>query len=574
MVATQEGNVFVAFNFKLLQLVYIMKSIVYIQIFLLLVLSQLTLVSWAHEGHSHGEEQEVPAETLLASRTEASDGRFEVLLKFMPVEQGQPLEMRLYVSDYKTNTPIRVEGVSLAYVAGGDQPFALTEKELGIYAVQTTMPEEKKFDMVCRFLFNQEQFSFSLSGVDFAHYHTAHAAEHEHSHLWMYLTGGGLLILGLLLGRYTAVRKYQKQMAAVAMLLALPLFEMDTARAHEAPTEPKKANAGLHGQEFELAKESQFLMQVLTEVAGESSYQDGRKLYGTVIPSLGGQSHVVLPQHCKITQLKVRPGEAVAAGSVLALVERTMDPAGELALQAERNRLREELVRLKSEVERLRKVGDIVSKKELEAAESAYTIAKNNMELYDGNGKSLTVKAPISGIVAPFTFQVGDFVNGGQELMTITNIDKVYIETQAFERDISMIESASKFLAQCTDGNHTSEGVRLLSMGSEFNSANQSQKVIFELDNANRDFKIGEFVNLWVYAGMSDGVVAAPNSAVTELQGRPAIIVKKGAELLEVRYVALGRNNGQNTVIESGLKVGERLVTEGAYQCKLAYLND
>lgn len=531
-------------------------------------------LSHAHEGHDHGAEEQAVVETLLMSRTEAQDGRYEVLLKFMPVEPGEELEMQLFIADYKTNRPIRANGITLVNITDGQFSYLISEKEAGIYAVRTTMPEEKMYDMLCQFEINEEALSMKLDAVDFAHHHTGQSAAHEHDHFWMYVIGGSLLLLGLVLGRYTAVRKYQKHAIGSLLLVVMPFLDFEFVQAHEAPVVETKKGMGSDGQAFELAKESQFLMQVLTGVAGEASFQDGRKLYGTVMPSVGGQSQVVVPQHSRLTQLAVRPGQEVAKGAVLAVVERSMDPSGELLVQAERNRLKEELNRLRTEVERLRQVRDIVSKKELEAAEAAYATAKGNMELYQADGRTMVLKAPIAGVVAPFTFQVGDYLNGGQHLFTISNIDKVYIETQAFERDISVIESAAGFLAQCTDGNHSSDGVRLLSMGSEFNSANQSQKVVFEMDNSNHDFKLGEFVNVWVYSDVNEHVVAVPNSALTELQGRPAVIVKKTAETMELRYVAVGRNNGQTTVIQSGLSVGERYVVEGAYQCKLAYLND
>jgi membrane fusion protein, heavy metal efflux system len=551
-----------------------MKSIYFLRIIATIGLVFVFFSGHSHEGHDHGVEEEVTVEELLMSRTEAQDGRYEVLLKFMPVEPGEELIMQIFISEYKSNRPLRVESLALFNTTDAKYSCAITEKEEGIYTVKTIMPEEKLYDMTCSFSINAEQVSMALFGVDFTHHHTGHAAPHEHSHVWMYVVGAGLLVFGLFLGRFTAVRKYRKQVMGSMLLVAIPLFDLEVIHAHEAPNQAAKKSSFKDGQGFELAKESQFLMRVLTGIAGESSYQDGRKLYGTVIPAAGGQSQIVVPQHSRITQLAVRPGQEVAKGAVVAIVERSMDPSNELLVQAERNRLKEEVNRLGIEVERLRQVKDIVSKKELENAEAAYEIAKNNMELYQGDGRSMVLKAPIAGVVSPFTLQVGDYVNSGQTLFTLSNIDKVYIETQAFERDLSMIENAVSFLAQCTDGNHSSGNVRLLSLGSEFNSANQSQKVMFEMDNSNREFKLGEFVNLWVYSDTKANVVAVPNSALTELQGRPAVIVKKSAEVLELRFVAAGHNNGQTTVIQSGLQIGERYVSEGAYQCKLAYLNE
>jgi cobalt-zinc-cadmium efflux system membrane fusion protein len=527
----------------------------------------------AHEGHDHGVEESAATETLMVSRTETHNERFELLLKFIPTEPGDSLEMVLYVCDYKTNVPMHVEALSLVNVGMNGQAFIISENDKGIYRIKTIMPEEKAYDFSIAFQLDGQSYTMDLRAVDFAHHHLGAAAPHEHTTIWMYVGAFGLLLLGLLLGRFTAMRKYNRGTAVLAVLLSIPLMHVSDASAHEGhDTAPTKVTA-MPGNHFELAKESQFLMQVYTQIAGESAYQDGRKLYGTIIPSSGGQSHVMLPQHGRITQLNVTPGQRVAQGAVLAVIERSVDPANEMLMSAERNRLKEEAKRLQLEVERLRNVGDIVSKKEMEMAESAYSIAKSNLDLYQTSGRYMSIQSPIAGIVSPFTYQVGDLVNGGTDLFTITNINKVYVETQAFEKDVQMIAQASRFLAQCADGNHSTESIRLLSLGSEFNSANQSQKVLFEVDNATGDFKIGEFVNVWTYSSDEKPVLAVPNSAITELEGRPVVFVKHSAEQLELRYVALGRNNGQTTVLENGLKLGERYVTEGAYQCKLVHLN-
>jgi membrane fusion protein, heavy metal efflux system len=527
----------------------------------------------AHEGHDHAAEETAAVETLLASRSEANNELIEVLLKFTPAEPGDSLQMRFYVADYRTNKPIVAESLVLTNLNKADQNFEVKALEEGVYLVRTVMPEELVYALKAVLRINGVEHVFALQEVDFAHHHLSVGEAHEHSYLWMYIVGVLILIVGLLLGRFTAVRKYNRQVAIVSILLAIPLMDLPHLCAHEGHDEtPKKVKLAM-GNNFELAKESQFLMQIYTDRAGEASYQDGRKLYGTIIPSSGGQSRVIIPQTGRITQLNVSPGQSIGQGAVLATIERTLDPSSEVLLASERNKHVEEVKRLEKELARLRGVSDIVSKKELENTEAAFAVAKSNLELYTTGSKTIVLRSPIGGVVSAFTYQVGDALSSGAELMTITNINQVYVETQAFEKDVAMLAQSKKFLAQCADGNHATNQIRLLSLGVEFNSANQSQKVLFEVDNTNGDFKLGEFVNVWTYVDSKDAALAVPNSAITELQGRPVVFVKHTAEQLELRYVSLGRNNGNVTEIQNGLKNGEHFVTEGAYQCKLVYLN-
>jgi multidrug efflux pump subunit AcrA (membrane-fusion protein) len=61
-----------------------------------------------------------------------------------------------------------------------------------------------------------------------------------------------------------------------------------------------------------------------------------------------------------------------------------------------------------------------------------------------------------------------------------------------------------------------------------------------------------------------------PISALVEEQGTFYAYVQTGGESFEKRELKLGGNDGQHVQILSGISNGERVVTKGAYQVKLA----
>ena len=72
------------------------------------------------------------------------------------------------------------------------------------------------------------------------------------------------------------------------------------------------------------------------------------------------------------------------------------------------------------------------------------------------------------------------------------------------------------------------------------------------------------------------GVLTVPTTALTEEQGTHYIYIKesnpkhKDEGVFEKREVKIGQTDGVRTEIMSGLKEGETVVSEGAYQVKLA----
>lgn len=60
-----------------------------------------------------------------------------------------------------------------------------------------------------------------------------------------------------------------------------------------------------------------------------------------------------------------------------------------------------------------------------------------------------------------------------------------------------------------------------------------------------------------------------PKEAVIEAEGKKLIYVLLSGEEFERREVTLGDEFGGKVAVLSGLKAGERVVTQGAYQIRL-----
>ena len=67
--------------------------------------------------------------------------------------------------------------------------------------------------------------------------------------------------------------------------------------------------------------------------------------------------------------------------------------------------------------------------------------------------------------------------------------------------------------------------------------------------------------------------VAVPSRAVRKEDALDVAYIQVGGESFERRVLALGPSDGEWTLVVSGIRSGERVVTEGAYQVHLASLN-
>ena len=247
---------------------------------------------------------------------------------------------------------------------------------------------------------------------------------------------------------------------------------------------------------------------------------------------------------------------------------------------AEHDNVDAEIEAASKEYERLKAIEDIAAKRDLVESEARYQKARQNKELYDkltsgqsDHSRTISLRSPIAGIVGNFTFSIGATVNASEVIFTVYDLSKVYIEAQVFDNDAAKVNQATRFAAESTQDANKKAEVKLLAPAQTINPTNQSQKVIFEMDNKDGTFKIGEFVNLRAFGAKASQQLTIPNSTIKEINGKPVIFMKDNAEQYSVSYLTTGTDDGERTIVLKGLEAGERVVSNASYQVKMIYQN-
>lgn len=93
--------------------------------------------------------------------------------------------------------------------------------------------------------------------------------------------------------------------------------------------------------------------------------------------------------------------------------------------------------------------------------------------------------------------------------------------------------------------------------------------VTFEFDNKGEVIP-GSFVEVYLLSSQLENVISVPRTALTEEQGIFFVYLQLDEEGYKKQEVTLGADNGKSVQILTGIKPGDRVVTEGAYQVRLA----
>lgn len=295
-------------------------------------------------------------------------------------------------------------------------------------------------------------------------------------------------------------------------------------------------------------------------------------------------------------QIKAQNAQAQIENARLEADKRTI--AGEV----EKTRLR--LEQAKRELERSRRLfeGKALSQKQLQASETeqkeaqasydatvkrrdalasarpiepiqpineSYTYKPNN-ERINANS-NYVVRSPLGGYVTKVNKAIGEQVSPGEAIIEISNLDTVWVEAPIFERDLNTLGTSRK--ASFTTSAYTEEFKgSVLDFGSVIDEQTRSAKVIFQVNNAGRALRLGMQANVRLDAEQTVTAMIIPKEAIIEAEGKKLIYVLLSGEEFERREVTVGDEYGDQVAVLSGLKPGERVVTQGAYQIRLQEL--
>ena len=133
---------------------------------LLLLALLLAPGAWAHGGEDHGAAKATTAAGATSFSVAALSETFELLLRYEPLEKGQDADLRLFVSDYATNAPIKGAQISVTCPEAPALKFAVSEKEPGAYLVEGNFPANQKYGLAVNLVAGETADLLLLEGIE------------------------------------------------------------------------------------------------------------------------------------------------------------------------------------------------------------------------------------------------------------------------------------------------------------------------------------------------------------------------------------------------------------------------
>jgi multidrug efflux pump subunit AcrA (membrane-fusion protein) len=183
-------------------------------------------------------------------------------------------------------------------------------------------------------------------------------------------------------------------------------------------------------------------------------------------------------------------------------------------------------------------------------------------------GKPLELKAPINGVIIDRKSAPGELVGKDKEIYTISDPTDLWVIAEVKERDIGAVKVGqdASFSVLAYPG-ETFRG-KIVRIGNQVEAQSRTLEVRIEVNNADGRLKPGMFADVEITTTILWDTIVIPDTALQTDEESQIVFVALDENKFQKRVVKLGmEQHGRVQVIE-GLKVGEKLVTEGSFILK------
>ncbi len=283
---------------------------------------------------------------------------------------------------------------------------------------------------------------------------------------------------------------------------------------------------------------------------------------------------VLPPVAGRVTQLKVQLGERVEAGQPLLVI----DSPDLAAAYADYDRAKVLLSLAQKSRDRQRaliKIGG-AAEKDVQQSETDYVTAQVELQRAlarlrqigvdaDSTAKSrtVTVLAPMSGSVIDLAVGPGAYWNDPTAtLMTVADLSSVWVTASVPEKDTALVSTGQSVeVVFAAYPNETFKG-RVQFVSDVLDSDTRRTRVRIAFDNPGTRLKPGMFANV-TFAAPARTAAVVPTSALLLKDDVNQVLAEVAPWTFEPRTVQIDFQQGDEAVLRSGVKAGDRIVVKG-----------
>lgn len=183
-------------------------------------------------------------------------------------------------------------------------------------------------------------------------------------------------------------------------------------------------------------------------------------------------------------------------------------------------------------------------------------------------GRPLELKSPIDGVVVDRKASVGELVGKEKGIFTISDPTDLWVIAEIKERDISAVKVGqdASFTVLAYPG-ETFHG-KVVRIANVVETESRTVEARVEVNNADGRLKPGMFADVEIVTTVLQDVMVIPDSALQTEEDNQIVFVAVSENKFQKRAVKVGMEQHGRVQVLEGLKLGEKVVTDGSFILK------
>ncbi|PYJ22083.1 MAG: efflux transporter periplasmic adaptor subunit [Verrucomicrobia bacterium] len=273
-----------------------------------------------------------------------------------------------------------------------------------------------------------------------------------------------------------------------------------------------------------------------------------------------------------VSDIKFENGGSAKKGDVLMRLDTSSEEALLRSSEAEAELARTDLERTRGLASQ-----KVISKAELDAAESKFRRLTAIVDQMRSNIRKKTIVAPFDGEIGIRQVNVGQMINAGQQVVPLTSLNAVYVDFALPQQYLGKLISGLE-VRVTTDAlpGRVFPG-KLTAVNSMVDTVTRNVYVQATLENPDHLLRPGMFAKAEVVLPEKSAALVIPGSAVSYAPYGDSVFViekkkdeKTGKETQVIRqqFVRIGEARGDFVSVTEGLKAGETVVSTGVFKLR------
>lgn len=208
---------------------------------------------------------------------------------------------------------------------------------------------------------------------------------------------------------------------------------------------------------------------------------------------------------------------------------------------------------------------EAISREEYEIAFTEWKAAQAITQELNAQLAKTQIRAPFAGRLGLQQVELGSFISSQDIIVQLVNDSKVKLNFTVPEKYANQIKTGD--VVQFSVNSAAKQQAKITAIEPALDANTRSLAVMAMAENPKKELLSGSFADIQLHVQAPTNALLIPSNAVIPVQGGKQVYLYKGG-VAKAQTVVTGTRTSDKIEVVEGLKIGDTLITSGAFQLK------